>query len=254
MVPALRAIRRAFTLIELLIVIAVIMVLVGLLIPAASMVRTQAYTVKCMHNMQQIASVIEVYVQNDNGTYPGNFSELVAIYTLPTKILLCPLDPSHGADPNMGRALPSSSWQDYSRLYNMQHVLTSYDFECSGNPDPNVCMANDIDFFYRDWKVSGKTLPTAGTVSWADCKAHEQQYGNLDPTTGQPGAPFPASCIPIIRCYHHWDWNHAEALAHGGNDYPAKVNNICLDFNQAWTTPYWEVQYNPAILSYLWPP
>jgi prepilin-type N-terminal cleavage/methylation domain-containing protein len=255
-------VRRAFTLTELLIVIAIIAVLAGLLIPAANMVRQQANTVKCTSNMRQIAMAVEVYVQNANGSFPDNFPELVTLYTLPPKVLLCPSDPKKGTDPNMGR---EPAWGDLTRLWYIHQntylpasvaaqfapVNTSYDFEASGTVtsiQPDLVQSNDISFFYFNLSHTGQSLPALGSVSWADCKQNEQQFGNGD-ANNNPTA-FPASAVPIMRCYNHWDWVQAYNHATSPTSYPVKVNNISMEFNQIWTTPYWETGYNPNFLAY----
>ena len=62
--------RRAFTLIELLVVVAIIAVLAGLLLPAASLVRTKAKQLTCFNRLKQIALGIEGYRNDNEGIYP----------------------------------------------------------------------------------------------------------------------------------------------------------------------------------------
>ncbi len=270
-----RAPRAAFTLAELLIVVGIIALLAAMLYPALVMVKAQANAVKCDDNMRNIAIAIEVYRQNAERNFPGSFQELVSLDALPPKALLCPLDASLGTDPSMGRARPSSNWQDYSRLYyqaigstsaaaaiaapGATLALTSYDFEANGSENADVCTDKDIIFFYQDLlNASGaSSLPAAGTVAWSDCKLHEQANCNLDPATGKLGASFPTGAVPILRCYHHWDWQRtANQLAMAQNAdpaaYPAKVENISLDFGVIRTIPYWEIGCSPALK--LWVP
>jgi prepilin-type N-terminal cleavage/methylation domain-containing protein len=64
-----RAINRAFTLIELLTVIAIIAVLVAILFPVFSRVREQARQTTCLSNMHEIYVKVSLYAQ-DYDAYP----------------------------------------------------------------------------------------------------------------------------------------------------------------------------------------
>jgi len=62
---------RAFTLVELLVVIGIIAILVGILLPALSKTRQSAIAVQCMANLRQFAVADQMYVNQWNWHMPA---------------------------------------------------------------------------------------------------------------------------------------------------------------------------------------
>src|SRR5919106_5903308 len=63
---------RAFTLIELLVVIAIIIILAGIAIPALTSALERAKIVKDMSNLRQIGTATQMYMNDNNGVFPGS--------------------------------------------------------------------------------------------------------------------------------------------------------------------------------------
>jgi prepilin-type processing-associated H-X9-DG protein/prepilin-type N-terminal cleavage/methylation domain-containing protein len=65
--------RRAFTLVELLVVIGIIAVLIGVLLPALSKARGRAQTIACAANLRSINQAVVQYTVEYKGSYPYGF-------------------------------------------------------------------------------------------------------------------------------------------------------------------------------------
>lgn len=61
---------RAFTLVELLVVIGIVAALVAILLPALGSAREQARSTQCLSNLRQLAVALQDYVANNRGICP----------------------------------------------------------------------------------------------------------------------------------------------------------------------------------------
>jgi prepilin-type N-terminal cleavage/methylation domain-containing protein/prepilin-type processing-associated H-X9-DG protein len=72
--------RKAFTLVELLVVIGIIALLVAILLPALNRAREQANQIKCLSNVRQLGMAFQMYADANKGRFPfaaGNLATVV---------------------------------------------------------------------------------------------------------------------------------------------------------------------------------
>jgi len=67
---------RAFTLLELLVVIAIIAILASLLLPVLSAAKRRAAQATCINNQKQLGLGMQMYVQDNSDTFPGIASRM----------------------------------------------------------------------------------------------------------------------------------------------------------------------------------
>src|SRR5262245_4593835 len=84
---------KAFTLVELLVVIGIIALLISILLPTLSRAREAANTVKCAANLRSLGQGIADYVANNKGTLPpSNFYKGLAFDAVTGQIPTQPID------------------------------------------------------------------------------------------------------------------------------------------------------------------
>jgi prepilin-type N-terminal cleavage/methylation domain-containing protein len=85
--------RRGFTLVELLVVIAVIVILVGILFPTFNSAREQALASNCQMNLKRLADVLHVRTAESSGSLPACEAWIsFVIKQQAPSLLICPSD------------------------------------------------------------------------------------------------------------------------------------------------------------------
>ncbi len=122
--------QNGFTLVEVVVVLAVIMLLYAMISPAVFAARTRARETQCASNMHQTWLALQMYRQDDSGEMPDQpNTELVPAYIKTPSILVCPLE---------YRDLLAMSLDPQ----NLGHeTLSSYAWPCCGGPTTDAVYA-----------------------------------------------------------------------------------------------------------------
>jgi prepilin-type N-terminal cleavage/methylation domain-containing protein len=103
--------KRAFTLMELLVVIAIIAILAALLLSALSSAKLKARQIQCLNNVKQLSLASFMYAGDNNRhagyntpAYPGGnwMGTLMDYYAAKNDLRLCPSAPVHQPTPTKG--------------------------------------------------------------------------------------------------------------------------------------------------------
>jgi prepilin-type processing-associated H-X9-DG protein len=121
--------RQSFTIVELLVVMAIMALLAGLALPGMQLGIRKAQSVQCSENLRGIGSAVLAWAADNNetlpeinqtappGAYPSSVPGLIGVlgnYGVMTNTLKCPTDLAQG---------PASSFTQYGSSYEWNPVL-----------------------------------------------------------------------------------------------------------------------------------
>lgn len=113
--------REGFTLIEMLVVMAIITILAALIFPVFASVKEKNRQTKCMNNLKQLGIAFELYCQDYDSDYvaPCFLGRLYPRYIRTPELFICP------SDPGVYNNTYDTNWDDFTYAWEKQNGISS---------------------------------------------------------------------------------------------------------------------------------
>ena len=275
---------RGFSLIELLVVVAIMAILAALLLPSLSKAKSKAQQTQCMNNVKQLTAAVIIYVSDYGKTVPdivagqtggqtaGWALNLVDYYSKTTNLLLCPVSTRPASNAagffyNNGQGSVDTPW---SRTFDnglvRATVTSSYGFngwfftDTLNNPSASDGlnyllpggMPGSTGYFVRETTVKRPSeTPLVSDQNWAECWPLETDPPYIDTFNGRPSTQktYEMGRMAIVR---HGS-GHGGAFNGTVSQLPGAINVGCFDGHASlaklpalWFNYYWHAQWDPS--------
>ena len=191
--------KTGFTLIEMLVVIAIISILASMLMPGLTRAKEEGRRANCINNLRQFSACIEIYRNTYEDEFPPYLSKLYDMnYFDDLNLLLCMSDRTRGREGGRPSWYPEDQQfesadldgPDLDELTDTNSVPSSYLYEFNGYP----C----------EWAETAVTDP----AEWADIDYNgdgrlQWREVNLVMIAGLGGVAGYGGRVPVVRCFYH---------------------------------------------------
>lgn len=201
--------RRAFTLIEMLVVISIIALLAAMLLPVLSMARAAARKANCKSNLKQFESAIAMYRSNFQDAYPPWLSSLFPGYQASDAVYICPSDHTLGQEGGMPEWFSDFGANQFTETDDNGKGTARADILALRNDKITGCSyMYEFGWAECSWWTKGTwaDFDNDGFVSWWEAK--ETEMKGMDFQGGKivtDNEEAYGGHVPMIRCFWHAD-------------------------------------------------
>lgn len=234
-IPARKA--AGFTLMELLVTIAVIAILAALLLVGIGAAWRKVHQVKCVGNLRQLVTCALIYAQDNNGRPPGrrhpaypdgDWMGTLRDYYKADKVRVCPTAPLR--DPNRppqiqnGQGSADKAWvrwtSDRRTMFFGSYAYNGWFFDSN---DPR----DGFGAFWLENEMrvnSSATTPIFSDANWGSAWPHVEHRPYFNLYTGQPLEVRPNSMARLIISRHGISPRRAPRKITAGEKLPGAIN------------------------------
>lgn len=269
--------RRGFTLTELLIVIAIIVILAGLLMVAIGNAQKDARATACMGNMKNFGMAISQYQTDSNEEFPMWLSQMQSALPSNSKVFQCLSDENRGADGSMPNKGLGTSQKQYAETNDFDSSLfkdNDSDPNYNGGCDPTDATRTTRGYAAKEsgssssavkacsylYEWTGEICSWDSSQTWRDAKKKEASADCLYGTEIMPDGSnvyqstdssnivtykadakmvHTKQAVPVVRCFHH------QPITNGALEpLEYKIINLRIDLSAINRSPpnFWWIQ------------